>query len=421
MELALDDLQKICGADHARPARPPDAVDGVEPRFVAEPGSAEEVTEVLRLAGEAGARVVVRGGGSKLGWGAPPTGLDLVLSTVRMDAVLEHAAGDLVVRCQPGVRLADLQARLAEAGQMLALDPPEPGATVGGVVGADASGPRRLRYRTVRDLIIGVTAVLADGTVAKAGGKVVKNVAGYDLAKLYTGALGSLGVLVECIFRLHPRPEAARTVAVPVTEPDQVGAGVQAVLQSQVVPSAVELDWPLDRDGATLTVCVEGIAPGADAQAATTAELLAEAGLGRAEIAAATPGGPLAGMPWQPDELGVKLACLPSDVPAVIEAVRATVGQPAAGAAPGARLSGRAASAVLYLALPGGDAGVVAALRARLAGRPGSVVVLNAPPELKAAVDVWGPAGDSLALMRRVKEQFDPQGMLAPGRCIGGI
>ena len=156
-----------------RPAEGAYAVDGVEPRFLARPRSVEEASQVLRAAADDGLAVAFVGGGGKLGLGNPPERLDLVVETRALDQVLEHAAGDLVVQAQAGVRLADLRQRLAPAGQQLALDPPEPRATLGGVVAAIASGPRRLRYGTVRDLLIGITVVLADGTVARAGGKVV--------------------------------------------------------------------------------------------------------------------------------------------------------------------------------------------------------------------------------------------------------
>src|SRR5674536_333788 len=142
----------------------------------------------------------------------PPAWLDLLLELSRQDRVLEHAAGDLVVRVEPGVRLVAMREQLAPARQQLALDPPEPGATVGGVNGANASGPSRLLYGTARDLLIGITVVLADGAVARAGGKVVKNVAGYDIGKLYIGAVGTLGLVTEAIFRLHPVPAARRVV-----------------------------------------------------------------------------------------------------------------------------------------------------------------------------------------------------------------
>src|SRR5918995_3057509 len=204
--VSLEDLQRIVGEEHAREATSEDAVDGVGPSFVAEPGSVEETSELLRFAAEEGLAVSPRGGGTKASLGNPPRELDLILSTVRMDEVIEHVPGDQVVRVQAGIRLRDLQERLAGSDQMLGIDPPEEGATVGGAVAANSTGPRRYRYGTIRDLIIGITVILSDGTVAKAGGKVVKNVAGYDLSKLFTGSLGTLGVIANANFRLHPRP-----------------------------------------------------------------------------------------------------------------------------------------------------------------------------------------------------------------------
>jgi glycolate oxidase FAD binding subunit len=184
-----------------------------------------------------------------------------------MDQVLEHAAADQVLRVQAGVRLRELQEQLANANQMLAIDPPERGATIGGIVAANASGPLRLRYGTIRDLIIGIRVVLSDGTVAKAGGKVVKNVAGYDLAKLFTGSLGTLGVIAEANFRLHPVPEAARTVTVDVESAQDAAGAAQAIAHSQIVPSALELYW--DGEGRSLSVLLESIPGGIGAKAET--------------------------------------------------------------------------------------------------------------------------------------------------------
>src|SRR5215204_3333528 len=239
--ISLEDLQRIVGEDHAREAAPEDAIDGVKPSFVAEPGSVEETSELLRFAADEGLAVCPRGGGTKSSLGNPPRELDLVLSTARMVDVIEYVPGDQVVRVQAGIRLQDLQERLAESDQMLAIDPPEKGATIGGIVAANSSGPRRYRYGTIRDLIIGITVVLHDGTVAKAGSKVVKNVAGYDLSKLFTGSLGTLGIIATANFRLHPRPEASRTVAVEVAGPQQAQAAAQAIVHSQVEATAVEL------------------------------------------------------------------------------------------------------------------------------------------------------------------------------------
>jgi glycolate oxidase FAD binding subunit len=345
--------------------------------------------------------------------------------------VLEHAAGDLVVRAQAGVRLAGLQAALAPAGQWLALDPPEPRATLGGVVASNASGPRRLRYGTVRDLIIGITVVLADGTVARAGGKVVKNVAGYDLAKLFCGSLGTLGMVAEVIFRLHPLPAAAAVVTLQVDGPPQVGQAALRLLRSPLEPSAIELTvdewgWP-----GRLTVVFEGIAPGVEAQAAAAAELLGQVG----EAAVAGPGqtdaalSQLGALPLEKAEFALKAACPPAELPAVLADL---LGGGRRGW--GGPVSAHAGTGVLWLAsahregdLPADSPELpyvvkaIAEARERLAARGGSLVVVKAPPALKRAIDAWGPVTDALGLMRRVKERFDPDRRLSPGRFVGGI
>ncbi len=413
------------------PAPAGTAVDGVPVARLARPGSVEEASQVLRAAAEDGLAVVFAGGASKLGLGNPPERADLLVSSERLDQVLEHAAGDLVVRAQAGVRLADLQAALAPAGQWLALDPPEPRATVGGVVAANASGPRRLRYGTVRDLIIGITVVLADGTVAHAGGKVVKNVAGYDLAKLFCGSLGTLGMIAEVIFRLHPLPAAAAVVTLEVEEPAQAGRAVQRLLRSPLEPSAVELvvdewGWP-----GRLTTVFEGIQPGVEAQATAAAELLGQVG----SAAVAGPGqtdaalSQLGALPFEKAELAFKATFPPAELPAVLAELR--------GRGPlrwGGSLRAHAGTGVLWLAsdaregeLPADSPAVprmvgwVTEARERLAARGGGLVVVKAPPHLKGQVDAWGPAGDALGLMRRVKERFDPDRRMSPGRFVGGI
>jgi glycolate oxidase FAD binding subunit len=414
-----------------RPAEGAYVVDGVAPRFVAMPGSVEEASQVLAAAAADGLAVGFMGSGSKLGLGNPPERLDLVVSTRGLDQVLEHAAGDLVVTAQAGVRLADLQAALAPAGQQLALDPPEPRATLGGVVAANASGPRRLRYGTVRDLLIGITVVLADGTVARAGGKVVKNVAGYDLAKLFCGSLGTLGMVAEVIFRLHPVPAAAAVVTLGVEGPTQAGEAVRRLAGTALEPSAVELTvdewgWP-----GRLTVVFEGIRPGVEAQAAAAAELLGRVG----EATVAGPGGveaalsQLGARPFEKAEYALKATFPPAELAGVLTDLAGP--RPYGGGGP---VSAHAATGVLWLAsgLREGDLpadapafpSVVRAVteaRERLAARGGSLVLHKASPELKRAVGVWGPPGDAIGLMRRVKERFDPDRRLGPGRFLGGI
>src|SRR3954452_9793917 len=263
--VSLEDLQKIVGEEHAREATEEDAVDGITPSFVAGPGSIEETSELMKLANEEGLTAAPRGGGTKMSLGNLPRDLDLIVSTVRMNEIIEHVPGDQVVRVQAGLNLQDLQEQLAKANQLLGIDSPEKGSTIGGIVAANSSGPRRYRYGTVSDRIIGITVVLPDGTVAKAGGKVVKNVAGDDLSKLLTGALGTLGIIATCNFRLHPRPEASRTVAVELNNALSAGKAAQAAMHAQIVASAVELHWSDEEK--LLTVLIEGIPPGVEAQA----------------------------------------------------------------------------------------------------------------------------------------------------------
>jgi len=197
-----------------------------------EPRSVREAASVLSAAAAEQLRVSI-----------DRTGADVVLQTKRLNRVLEHEAGDLTCTVEAGVRLSTLNRRLARHGQMLALDPPQD-PTVGACIAADLSGPRRHRYGSVRDLLLGVTVVLSDGTIASSGGKVVKNVAGYDLGKLFCGSSGRLGLIVRAGLRLHPLPEAARTLVVPVSSRDVALAHLRTVQRSQLVPSAVDLLWP---------------------------------------------------------------------------------------------------------------------------------------------------------------------------------
>jgi glycolate oxidase FAD binding subunit len=411
----------------SRPAGPADAVDGVQPEVVAEPASVEEAAEVLREATAQGRRVVCRGGGSKLGWGNPPDAAEVILSTVRLDRVLEHAEGDLICRAEAGVRLDALQKVLAKAGQLLALDPPEPGATLGGIVATAASGPRRQRYGTPRDLLIGITTVLSDGTVARAGGKVVKNVAGYDLGKLFSGSLGTLGLIAEVTFRLHPAAETVAGAALEVADPAAAGAAAQALVHAQLDPTWIELSWPDPAGAGRLVVAIHGRSSAAEEQAAAAVRLLRPHGdaepLAAAALAPEGPDGP-GPRPWQGvdgEVLGVKAACVPTELPGAIEDLWATAG--AHGLDIGLRAS--AGVGVTYAALRWGSAGAMASAveeaRGRLSRRGGTLVVLEAPLEVKRLADVWGPVGDALPLMRRVKQRFDPAGTMSPGRFVGGI
>jgi glycolate oxidase FAD binding subunit len=418
--MPLEELKNVVGESNVREATAEDAVEGVEPSLVVEPGSVEETSELMKLAAREGLVVAPRGGKTKMHLGDPPRELDLILSTARMDGVIEHVPGDQVVRVQAGIRLDDLQDHLSGADQMLAIDPPERGATIGGIIAANSSGPRRYKYGTIRDLIIGITVVLHDGTVAKAGSKVVKNVAGYDLSKLFTGSLGTLGIIATANFRLHPVPEAARTVAVEVESPQEAGEAAQTIVHSQIEATAVELHW--SEDIRLLTVLVESIQSGVEAKVETASFLLKPFGevreLSDEEMENL---GPLQPPAAGDDEVVIKIAAPPADLAHVLGSVlgaaeRRGLGHP--------RLTGHAASGVTFVGFSGGDedaAHFLGELREIWVRRGGSVTLQKAPLVLKNRVGTWDDGGDYLGLARRVKEKFDPRWGLNPGRFIGGI
>ena len=204
-------IRRLAESSAVAPASLADAIDGGSPRWIVEPADQARLAQILADANRAGLKVIPRGGGTKLGWGNPPAGADLVLSTRRLDRVLEHAAADMTATVEAGCTVAALQETLAKQGQRLAIDPLWPGrATVGGILATNDGGMLRAGFGSLRDLIIGITVALPDGTLAKSGGKVVKNVAGYDLPKLFTGSFGTLGVITRATFRLHPLPHAVQ-------------------------------------------------------------------------------------------------------------------------------------------------------------------------------------------------------------------
>jgi glycolate oxidase FAD binding subunit len=383
-----------------REATPSDAVDGVSARVVVSPEHQVAVSTVMAACHELGLAVVARGSGSRLGWGAAPERCDVVLDLTDLDALVEHTAGDLVAVVQAGRRLDDLQHDLAKAGQWFAVDPPRRG-TVGGLVATSSTGPIRMSSGPVRDLVIGATMVRADGVVAKSGGKVVKNVAGYDLGKLLTGSYGTLGVLTQVALRLHPLPEKSTWVCAPVASPTEVQATVLRVAHSHLVPSGVELDW---RDGrGEIAVRLDGIPSGVDARTRDAEELLGEGARASDERPSW----------WGTEpESGTVLLKISHEVASVGEVL---------GAVGNRATRGSAGVGTLYVAVDADEAvPVVGDLRRAASRFGGAVVVLDAPAETKHELDVWGPVR-GLDLMRRVKEQFDPDRVLSPGRFVGGI
>jgi glycolate oxidase FAD binding subunit len=370
------------------------------------PASREELVAELRAAGEGGTAVRFSGGGTKLSWaGAAPSEPTLELSTLGLDRVVEHNAGDLTAVVEAGVPLGRAQASFAEAGQMLALDPPDGGATLGGIVASGDSGPLRARYGGVRDLVLGMTVALSDGTVARAGGKVIKNVAGYDIAKLFAGSLGTLGAILEVAVRLHPLPPATATAAGRTGDPAALAQAASALAHAPLEPTGLDVRW--ERASGALLARFGGVAPRPQAEAA--GRLMAETGVEAeivdedAELWRAQREGqrPREGAP---DTL-VRVSSLQTDLPALLHAAERH----------GAALVGRAAPGLSWLRLEDRPAAAVVAVVAGLR-RDFSTVVLDAPVEVRERLDPWGPRdARALALMARVKERFDPAGVCAPG------
>ena len=401
-----------------RPVEPQDAVLGVHPRFVVEPATVDEAAEAMRALAADRLAVVFVGGGTDLELGAPPTRLDAVLRTTRLAKIREHAPSDQIVAVEAGMTVAALQRALAPHGQRLALDPPEPErATVGGVVAANAFGPRRTRYGPVRDLVIGITIIRADGVVAHGGGKVVKNVAGFDLPRLLCGSLGTLGLVAEVVLRLHPLPEASATAVFEGLSGVDVEETVPTLRGLAVEPTAVAA---LSAGaGFTLAIRFEGFAPGVRDQLERT---LARAGGG-----ARLEGAEEAALWARHDALrgaGSARAKATFAPAALVKALDALA--PLRAALQGGGLAVHPALGVAFLSgdLADADAAARAVASARAALRPlanGALVLVAAPAALRARVDVWGPAPAAVEVMRRLKRELDPEARLAPGRFVGGI
>ena len=414
-QVSWPELAEIVGKEHLRDATSAEAIDGVQPQKVAEPGTAEDLARALRWAHDAGLKVAPRGGGTKLGWGNPPTTCDLVLSTARLNRVLEHAWADMTVIVEAGCLVADLQKTLAQHGQQLALDPLWPGrATIGGILSTNDSGTLRARYGSLRDLIIGITVALPDGTLAKSGGKVVKNVAGYDLAKLYTGALGTLGVIVQAIFRLHPLPRESRSLSFSGTlqSLNQLSLAIQSSkltftgLQLRAAPGSAQLDIRFD-----------GTAPGIQAQVAQVQQIAGS--LAPSDAPANVWTSHQAIWDGRAPALVAKFNVLPTQFADVCTAIERTAG--AQSLAWKAVVQSVGAG---YARLEGNEPALRTALltlRSELGKIGGSLVALGCPVAVKRGLDVWGPPSDAQPVMVRIKQRFDPDGILNPGRFLGGI
>jgi glycolate oxidase FAD binding subunit len=410
------------------------AVAGITPRFVAAPISVTGVSQVLALASAHHLAVVPAGAGARLGWGASPRRVDILLSLARLDRVLAHEPADLTLSVECGATLDALEAVLRPHRQFVPLDPARPHAsTIGGLIATGAAGPYRARYGTMRDLLVGLTVVRADGTVVKGGGRVVKNVTGYDIPKLHVGALGTLGVVVEAHLRLHPRPAEERSwvFGFPSAE-----AALDAALDARDTPvvlsrcqlltsGALRALGEASPPRAALALTIGSVPAAVRAQGDQAAEICRRGGSGPAieipEAGAWWRGVADATWPGDPaTSLTVRIGTRPTDVVKALRAVEA------------ASRDGRELRATVDVA-----SGVLHATRAPVEGRSvrdmvgrvrealvalgGTCVVEHAPPGALAGLDVWGDVGPALESMRRLKRELDPEGVLNPGRFVGGI
>ena len=397
------------------------AVDGLLPTKIMRPGDAEDTARLLRLCDLTPAAVVVWGGGTQMRLGSIPARYDVAFSMERMTRLLEYEPADLTCRVESGVRVAELQARLVAQGQRLPLDPPHPErATVGGMVAANTSGLSRARYGTVRDWVIGIAVAYPSGKVARAGGKVVKNVAGYDLMKLHIGALGTLGVVAEVNLKVQARPEATATLLGHFEAPaPAIEAGLRLARQYLAPASAIVVDrnalWAcgLTADWRwTLALKLEGYRREVDAAKEVAARAIREAG-GRTEGQDIPVGFWEAARDWSAagDEMILLRAIVPLNGEAAIMAAL-----PA-----DAQLMAQPGAGIVEARLPAGSAApIVARLRAA-AGPDGQVIVAAAPASLKHGLDIWGPPPPGFSIMRALKQALDPNGILNPGRFVGGI
>jgi len=373
----------------------------------------------------AGAPLVVSGLGAHLPIGAPPRALDVLLRLDRLDRVLDHQPADMTVTVEAGCPLATLNARLAREGQWLPLDPPAPErTTVGGLVAANLSGPLRASQGTVRDLLLGLTVVGAGGAVVRGGGRVVKNVAGYDLPKLHIGALGSVGVIIEATFKVRPRPEAEAGVVIAcrtAREAAETGLAVRDAMDPfwlEVAGSGGLADGP--GDGAAVAVGIAGVVAEIQDGVARVHALAQQRGCRAATV---DDGAAFRVRLGEFDAAPAAAVLRASTVPAEVGAVLETVESAARTQGAGVRALAHGASGVVRIAVARGEqvAPLVAVLRPRLEDGGGSLVVHRAAPDVKATVDVWGTAGPGEELMRRVKHAFDPAGIFAPGRFVAGL
>jgi glycolate dehydrogenase FAD-binding subunit len=401
-----------------RPGGPSDAVDGVVPRQVIEPESNADLAAALAAASRDRLATVLRGGGTKLEWGRQPLAIDLAISTSRLNTLIVHRHGDLTATTHAGVTLTQLNQELARYGQWLPIDSAFDGATIGGILASGDAGPLRHRYGTPRDLLIGVNLAMTDGRVVKAGGHVVKNVAGYDLGKLITGSFGSLAAIADATFKLLPIPKASATLVASYDDVERLGRDAQSIMASQVEPIAFDVrisSGPANAAAPSylLLVRIASSPSAVEAQIESAQRLLSGSWhLVRDDAERSVWNEQLRG-PWDESGAVVRAGWLPAKLTEVAGLVD-EVQQMAAGRV---ALWGRVGAGAGLITIDGDALTQAAAVRRlRSSVFVGNVTVLRASRELKSQVDVWSLPGGALKTLNALKQTFDPAGILNAGR-----
>jgi glycolate oxidase FAD binding subunit len=425
----------------------PYVVEGRTPEAAIFPGSIEEVAAVLTLASEVGSPVMPWGGGTAATVGMPAGRAGLVVGLRRLGRLVDHEPGDLTATVEAGMTMEAFQAALGSRGQWLSLDPADAGrATVGGILATNACGPRRHLYGTARDLLIGVTVVTAEGSVVKGGGKVVKNVAGYDLPKLFIGSYGTLGVIVEATVKLRPLPECEALISVRFDRLKDAGAAMKAIAGSDLIPNAVDLvdgaaaagagftagaatpGGSAATPGAVLVVGFDGVREQVEWQRAELTRLMSPLG-GRESRLLDAPAwtrlATAARAAFPGTAAVMTLAVLPSQVVEIMEhcagVARARGLQSAWAAHAGVGVVRGALASDPAPKDPATLAAVLAEWRELARAGGGHANVEWAPLAVKSQIPVWDDPGAAARIMERIKAQLDPRNILNPGRFVAGI
>jgi glycolate oxidase FAD binding subunit len=387
------------------------------PTCIVYPRCQSELAAVITTANNHKWGVLVCGSASKIHWGGLAKNIDIIVSTEHINQLIEHAIGDLTVTVEAGMKFAQLQEILAKHNQFLALDPAFPdSATIGGIVATADTGSLRQRYGGVRDQLLGITFIRADGQVAKAGGRVVKNVAGYDLMKLFTGAYGTLGIISQVTFRVYPIPETSQTVIL-TGEAVAVSQAVRTLQSSELTPTQADLlssklvsDLNLGT-GIGLITRFQNISESVKEQSKRLLIIGEKLGLHGVIYSENQEANLWQRLPetinyYSPEStITCKIGVLPTAAVEIVNNIDFGLIHISSGLG--------------LVRLENQDQ--ILPLRNLCAANSGFLSILSAPVELKERFDVWGYNGNGLEVMRGIKTQFDPQNILSPGRFVGGI